>query len=49
MLGLFTDFQPSFVRRYAEFGRTADAAVAAYAADVRARRFPGPEHTFSEG
>ena len=48
MLGLFTDFRPSFVRRYAELGAAADAAVAAYAADVRARRFPAPEHTFPE-
>lgn len=46
MLGLFTDFRPSFVRRYAELGQTADAAIAAYASDVRARRFPAPEHTF---
>jgi 3-methyl-2-oxobutanoate hydroxymethyltransferase len=49
MLGLFADFRPSFVRRYAELGSAVDAAVAAYAADVRARRFPGPEHTFPEG
>ncbi len=48
MLGLFTDFRPSFVRRYAELGAAADAAIAAYAADVRARRFPAPEHTFPE-
>jgi 3-methyl-2-oxobutanoate hydroxymethyltransferase len=48
MLGLFADFRPSFVRRYAELGAAADAAIAAYAADVRARRFPGPEHTFPE-
>lgn len=46
MLGLFTDFKPSFVRRYAEIGREAEAAVAAYAADVRARRFPAPENTY---
>ena len=25
------------------------AAIAAYAADVRARRFPGPEHSFGAG
>jgi len=49
MLGLFADFRPSFVRRYAELGEAAGAAVAAYAADVRARRFPAPEHTFPEG
>ena len=46
MLGLFTDFRPKFVRRYAELGKTAAEAVAAYAADVRARTFPGPEHSF---
>lgn len=46
MLGLFTDFRPRFVRRYAELGATAAAAVAAYADDVRARRFPGPDHVF---
>lgn len=48
MLGLFTDFQPSFVRRYAELGRAVEAAVAAYAADVRARSFPGREHVFND-
>ena len=49
MLGFFEDFQPRFVRRYAELGDAADRAIAAYAADVRARRFPGPEHVFGEG
>ena len=48
ILGLFADFRPTFVRRYAELGDAAEAAIAAYAADVRARRFPGPEHTFSD-
>ena len=48
MLGLFTDFRPKFVKRYAELGQAADAAIAAYAADVRARRFPAPEHTFAD-
>ena len=48
MLGLFTDFRPKFVRRYAELGQMAGEAVAAYAADVRARRFPGPEHVFPD-
>ncbi len=49
MLGLFTDFRPSFVRRYAELGGAVETAVAAYADDVRARRFPGPEHVFDDG
>jgi 3-methyl-2-oxobutanoate hydroxymethyltransferase len=48
VLGIFTDFQPKFVKRYAELGRDSDAAVAAYAAEVRERRFPGPEHVFGE-
>lgn len=48
LLGLFTDFRPKFVRRYGELGRAASEAVAAYAADVRARAFPGPEHVFAE-
>ncbi len=48
MLGMFTDFRPKFVRRYAELGQTAAEAIAAYAADVRARRFPGPEHGFAD-
>ena len=48
MLGLFTAFKAKFVKRYAELGVTAEEAIAAYAADVRARRFPGPEHVFSD-
>lgn len=48
MLGLFTDFRPKFVERYAELGKAADEAIAGYAADVRARRFPGPQHVFGD-
>ncbi|MFA7667210.1 MAG: 3-methyl-2-oxobutanoate hydroxymethyltransferase [Burkholderiaceae bacterium] len=48
MLGAFTDFQPKFVKRYAELGTDASRAIAAYADDVRARRFPGPEHVFGD-
>ncbi len=44
MLGLFSTFTPKFVKRYAELGREVTSAVEAYAADVRARRFPGPAH-----
>jgi 3-methyl-2-oxobutanoate hydroxymethyltransferase len=49
MLGLFTAFKPKFVKRFAELGAAADAAIAAYAAEVRARSFPGPEHGFGDG
>jgi 3-methyl-2-oxobutanoate hydroxymethyltransferase len=48
MLGLFGDFRPRFVKRYAELSDAASAAIAAYAADVRARRFPGAEHVFAD-
>jgi len=48
MLGLFTDFRPKFVKRYGELGAAADTAIAAYAADVRSRSFPGPEHGFPD-
>ncbi|OWJ74623.1 3-methyl-2-oxobutanoate hydroxymethyltransferase [Haematobacter genomosp. 1] len=47
MLGLFGDFRPKFVRRYAELGESAAEAIARYAADVQARRFPAPEHVFA--
>ena len=48
MLGMFTDFRPKFVKRYAELGQTADQAIAAYAAEVRARTFPGDAHGFAD-
>ncbi len=47
MLGLFTAFKPKFVKRYAALGADGTAAIADYAAEVRARTFPAPEHTFS--
>jgi 3-methyl-2-oxobutanoate hydroxymethyltransferase len=34
------------VKRYAELAPLIAAAAAEYAADVRARRFPGAEHCF---
>ncbi len=48
MLGQFTAFKPKFVKRFGELGAAADAAIADYASDVRARNFPGPEHSFSD-
>jgi len=46
VLGVFTDFKPRFVKRYAELAPLIAQAAEAYATDVRARRFPGPEHCF---
>lgn len=48
MLGMFTDFRPKFVKRYADLGGDADRAIAAYAAEVRARTFPAAEHGFAD-
>ena len=48
MLGLFTSFRPKFVKRYAGLGEQAEAAIAAYAAEVRERRFPAAEHVFGD-
>ncbi len=40
---------PAQVREtYADLGAAADAAIAQYAAEVRARTFPGPEHGFAD-
>ena len=46
MLGL-SPRVPKFVRRYGDLGPSIEAAVAAYAADVRSRAFPGPEHVYA--
>ena len=45
IVGLAGAFRPRFVKRYGELGEGLAHAVRDYAADVRARRFPGPEHT----
>jgi 3-methyl-2-oxobutanoate hydroxymethyltransferase len=47
LLGLFTDFKPKFVKRYADLNETIRNAVAAYAREVRSRDFPSPEHVFA--
>ncbi len=46
MLGLNPN-PPRFVREYAHLGREIEAAVKAYAADVRSRRFPGEENVYT--
>jgi 3-methyl-2-oxobutanoate hydroxymethyltransferase len=45
MLGL-SPRVPRFVKRYGDLGPGIESAIAAYAADVRARAFPGPEHVY---
>ena len=46
LLGLEPAWKPRFVRRYAEMGKAVGEAFAAYAADVRAGKFPAPQETY---
>ena len=49
LLGLEDRIAPKFVRRYASLKRDAVAAVSAFAADVRARRFPADQESYHLG
>ena len=46
MLGL-SPRVPKFVKRYSDIGPGIEKAVADYAAEVRARAFPGPAHVYA--
>ena len=46
MLGLNQGFAPKFLKHYAELGDSVRTAVRDYASEVRAGRYPGPEHSF---
>jgi 3-methyl-2-oxobutanoate hydroxymethyltransferase len=47
LLGIYDGHTPRFAKRFAEIKAAMVAAVAEYAAEVRARTFPGPEHCYS--
>jgi 3-methyl-2-oxobutanoate hydroxymethyltransferase len=47
LLGIYDGHAPRFAKRYAEAKAEMVAGVAQYAAEVRDRSFPGPEHTYS--
>jgi len=46
LLGIRDGLGPRFVKRYANLQQEMNAGVTAFAEDVRARRYPGPEHTY---
>ena len=46
MVGLFSGFTPTFVKRYAEVGDTIRNAVSRYAAEVRSGAFPAGGQSF---
>ncbi len=47
ILGMYSDFTPKFVRRYANLKDSITEAVSTYAGDVRAQQFPAKENTFA--
>lgn len=46
LLGLNPDFEPTFVRKFAELGESAVSALETYCDDVRSGEFPTDEHSF---
>jgi len=47
-LGLFTEFKPKFVKRFANLGEEAKSAITSYAQEVRDRSFPDQSHSFAD-
>ena len=46
MLGIFSDFTPKFVKKYAEIGDVMKAAFEKYIEETKDGSFPADEHTF---
>ncbi len=46
LLGMNPDFQPKFVKRYAELGQEIPAAVSRFRSEVRGGAFPAEAHSF---
>jgi len=46
MLGLFDDFVPKFVKRYADIKQTMLGAVKEFVGEVKERKFPAEEHSY---
>jgi 3-methyl-2-oxobutanoate hydroxymethyltransferase len=46
MLGMFPDFKPKFVKKYANIREVIQTAVKEYSADVREGKFPDAEYSF---
>ena len=47
MLGLLQGHTAKFVKKYEALSGVIDKAVASYASDVRARKFPSAEYTYT--
>lgn len=46
MLGMFSNFNPKFVKKYADLGMIMKDAFAQYIKETKEGTFPAPEHTF---
>lgn len=47
MLGMFSDFTPKFVKRYANVGEIMKDAFSQYFSEIQTGTFPAEEHTYS--
>lgn len=47
VFGLYSDFTPKFVKRYAEIGPQMENAIEDYISEVKSGAFPAAEHTFA--
>jgi len=47
MLGMNPDFNPKFLRKYADLASVIRGAVDTFGDEVRGGAFPGPQHSFS--
>jgi len=46
MLGLFTEFKPKFVKRYANLSKEMKKAFEDFRKEVEEGMFPGKEHSY---
>ena len=47
VIGMFADFKPKFVKRYAQILPTLQGAIETYADEVRTRAFPSDDFVFT--
>ena len=46
MLGMYTEFTPKFVKKYADLKHVIETAVQKYCHEVKVGAFPDEQHTF---